>query len=735
MNAKPTTAMVLAAGLGTRMRPITDRMPKPMVPLAGRPLLDHVLDRIADAGISRAVVNVHYLPDQIERHLASRSRPEIEISDERDALLDTGGGVMRALPRLGKGPFIVHNSDSVWGEGIGSNLARMLAMWDGERMDCLMLMAMLVPFITSPSPTPSLRDPDSARKFDPKPDKIRDEFELKERKSKPDKEDTGDFSAILGLLLNGGGLNAPEDVSPEVDGSSSDESSKPTDSNSIAASTGSDVLKPQPATSERLTSPPGSEANPPVSINPATVDVGHTSDDLARQQQLATLAPTVISTEPRANSELPQNEEVSSPAATLAVPVPGTTADSRLVAAALSQSNRVHDPAIAGLMDNQPTEPVFKDILVMDDLDPQTTFESAAAITMAPDFIPDEMRVNGQAESKTDSRPTSLSAIRASSRPMSEPAHNPNVSTAAAATETASFLVTQPGMDGPANLPADPGVAVSSLQPSVSGSLALFNSVLPNSGLPEGRTTANRIDQAMKTFEVSGDMRSVPTVHESLEQFWSEHSENETPSEQSPHSSSALKVGEVTDLKAVNSSGHLSGNSPGVTSAAGVSGTAGTQEFPSSVSQELRQPLSSQVSRAVLEHLEKQSSPELESLTVRLDPAELGEMVIQLSKTKEGLAVRVTAREPVTMDMLLARGHEIETQLRGENLDLRSLEFLAPGIMNGGASQDHKSRDTSAQQENSHSSSRRTPRGSNTTDSSATAGAISHSNHALSFRA
>ncbi len=142
MNAKPTTAMVLAAGLGTRMRPITDRMPKPMVPLAGRPLLDHVLDRIADAGISRAVVNVHYLPDQIERHLASRSRPEIEISDERDALLDTGGGVMRALPRLGKGPFIVHNSDSVWGEGIGSNLARMLAMWDGERMDCLMLMAM-----------------------------------------------------------------------------------------------------------------------------------------------------------------------------------------------------------------------------------------------------------------------------------------------------------------------------------------------------------------------------------------------------------------------------------------------------------------------------------------------------------------------------------------------------------------------------------------------------------------
>ena len=138
---KPNTAMVLAAGLGTRMRPITDRMPKPMVPLAGRPLLDHVLDRLADAGIARAVVNVHYLPDQIEQHLAPRRQPLVTISDERDALLDTGGGVMRALPLIGKGPFIVHNSDSVWAEGVGSNLARLLDMWDGARMDCLMLLA------------------------------------------------------------------------------------------------------------------------------------------------------------------------------------------------------------------------------------------------------------------------------------------------------------------------------------------------------------------------------------------------------------------------------------------------------------------------------------------------------------------------------------------------------------------------------------------------------------------
>ena len=142
MTTKPTTAMVLAAGLGTRMRPLTDAVPKPMVRLAGRPLLDHVLGRLADVGIGRAVVNVHYLPEQIETHLAGRRRPKIQISSERGELLDTGGGVMRALPLIGNGPFIVHNSDSVWVESVGSNLARTLAMWDPQRMDCLMLLAL-----------------------------------------------------------------------------------------------------------------------------------------------------------------------------------------------------------------------------------------------------------------------------------------------------------------------------------------------------------------------------------------------------------------------------------------------------------------------------------------------------------------------------------------------------------------------------------------------------------------
>jgi MurNAc alpha-1-phosphate uridylyltransferase len=135
--------MVLSAGLGTRMVPANGGVvPKPLVRLGGKALIDHVLDRHVEAGIERAVVNVHHRADLIEAHLQGRRAPRIEISDERDKLLDTGGGVKRALPRLGAGPFLIHNSDSVWIEGVGSNLARLFEAWDGTRMDCLMLLAL-----------------------------------------------------------------------------------------------------------------------------------------------------------------------------------------------------------------------------------------------------------------------------------------------------------------------------------------------------------------------------------------------------------------------------------------------------------------------------------------------------------------------------------------------------------------------------------------------------------------
>jgi MurNAc alpha-1-phosphate uridylyltransferase len=134
--------MVLSAGLGTRMAPANSTAPKPLVELNGRALIDHVLDRHAEAGIERTLVNVHHKADLIEVHVKGRRRPAIEISNERGKLLDTGGGVNRALPRLGPGPFLIHNADSVWIEGVGSNLARLMQAWDDARMDCLLMLAL-----------------------------------------------------------------------------------------------------------------------------------------------------------------------------------------------------------------------------------------------------------------------------------------------------------------------------------------------------------------------------------------------------------------------------------------------------------------------------------------------------------------------------------------------------------------------------------------------------------------
>ena len=133
--------MVLAAGLGTRMRPLTDTLPKPLVKVAGRALIDHVLDRLADAGVAQAVVNVHHMADQIEAHLKGRMRPQIAISDERDLLLDTGGGVVKALPLLGDAPFYHVNSDTLWIDGVRSNLLRLAENFDPARMDIMLLMA------------------------------------------------------------------------------------------------------------------------------------------------------------------------------------------------------------------------------------------------------------------------------------------------------------------------------------------------------------------------------------------------------------------------------------------------------------------------------------------------------------------------------------------------------------------------------------------------------------------
>jgi len=141
MAVHPTKAMVLAAGLGLRMRPLTDNIPKPLVRVAGQPLLDHVLDKLGSAGVTEAVVNVHYLPDQIIEHTKKRAHPRVIISDERDQVLGTGGGVVKALPLLGDAPFFHVNSDTMWIDGVRSNLARLAETFDPDAMDILLLMA------------------------------------------------------------------------------------------------------------------------------------------------------------------------------------------------------------------------------------------------------------------------------------------------------------------------------------------------------------------------------------------------------------------------------------------------------------------------------------------------------------------------------------------------------------------------------------------------------------------
>ncbi len=136
--------MVMAAGLGTRMRPLTDDKPKPLVKVAGKTLIDHALDKLVQAGVTMAVVNVHYMAQMVQDHLSKRHDIEIVFSEESDALLGTGGGVVKALPHFKNEPFFIMNSDTVWVEGIGHALDRMIARWNPDTMDALLLMAAMV---------------------------------------------------------------------------------------------------------------------------------------------------------------------------------------------------------------------------------------------------------------------------------------------------------------------------------------------------------------------------------------------------------------------------------------------------------------------------------------------------------------------------------------------------------------------------------------------------------------
>jgi N-acetyl-alpha-D-muramate 1-phosphate uridylyltransferase len=140
----PETAMVMAAGLGKRMRPLTATRPKPLVEVAGKPLIDHVFDRLRSAGVKRTVVNVHYLADQLEAHLKTRVKDmALAISDERPRLMETGGGLVQARDLIGDQPFLCVNSDNLWVDGPIDAIRQLAAQWDDARMDALLLVVPL----------------------------------------------------------------------------------------------------------------------------------------------------------------------------------------------------------------------------------------------------------------------------------------------------------------------------------------------------------------------------------------------------------------------------------------------------------------------------------------------------------------------------------------------------------------------------------------------------------------
>jgi MurNAc alpha-1-phosphate uridylyltransferase len=141
VSSSPDKALVFAAGLGTRMRPITLTLPKPLVRIGGRTMLDHMLDRLSESGVEEAIVNVHWLADQVEAQVATRKAPRIKISDERELLLDQGGGIVKVLSEFAGKPFYICNTDALWIDDPRPQIARLAEIWDGEKMDALLLLA------------------------------------------------------------------------------------------------------------------------------------------------------------------------------------------------------------------------------------------------------------------------------------------------------------------------------------------------------------------------------------------------------------------------------------------------------------------------------------------------------------------------------------------------------------------------------------------------------------------
>ena len=578
-------------------------------------------------------------------------------------------------------------------------------------------MAMILPFTTALPAETSYPGPQALPRQEMKAEKTDTRDEIRDRKELESSPDDDDFATIMGMLLGGNQscVTAHEKEKSQATATAADSAAAAGSVESTGVPAGSSTAE-QPGKGDELLT------------QAAALNAENNVQDLASEKAVTRL---MNETPVAATNQAAKPDSVASVNASENSPAKNAVPDSGDLTQSLSNSmakdsssapmalddRALPDPAVShDTTEFQPTAPSsmeavnrFETAPVPDDMSLQTTFASAGEQLQSAGITPEllaqdrakEARAARGASSTSESAVKGISAARTTSslQPMASrgpsTAGNPVKVTPVGALQTDSVPT-------------------------------LFSTT----GLNDSTETNSKIEQAMKSAEVSREPVTSDAIQDSLKQFWSDHSTG--GSGQKPGSPTGES--EVSPIGGTHAQSDVSRSA--AAGATGATGQMTSLESAASVTQELRQPLSTQVSQAVLEHLEHQSAQKSDALTVRLDPPELGEMIIEISRASDGLAVRVTAREPVTMDMLLARGREIEVQLRGEKMDLSSLEFLSPGMSGGGSSQDQSSRDASPFMEANSNSSRRFGRsGSSAAVASTPVTARAPVNGPLSFRA
>ena len=585
-------------------------------------------------------------------------------------------------------------------------------------------MAMILPFTTSLPPESPYAALETLPRQETKTEESDTRDTIRDRKELEGSPDDDDFATMMGLLLAGSQARAAtlESEKPQESATAVDGAATLVAAESVASSTEHDSS----GGTEHLTQTIAQEASlNSTEENAQALASEEAAASLMKQTQLVAAGQTAMtnstatvttSESTQANSPLRAIEE-------LAKPVTRSQAhDPSSILAEGEGSQSTASIALQKTSELQPTElqnavaaDPFEPAVAADNFPAQTTFASVSEQLQSPAIesgllVQDRLTEAKSVRNEPSSSGSSVKSVSAASDTVSTQAV---ASSSLPATESGSVILPPAGTVAGA-FTAEPALSV-------------FSTTSTNAPAD----TALKIERAMKSAEISVETVTADSIQDSLKQFWNDHSAGGGNSHERSSSNSA-----ESELTAIG--GTQTNSDAARTAAAGATGATtaiSPSEFTSTTTNELRQPLSSQVSQAVLEHFENQSAQKPDALTVRLDPPELGEMVIEISRASDGLAVRVTAREPVTMDMLLTRGREIEVQLRGEKMDLSSLEFLSPGMSGGGSSQDPSSRDTSAFTEGSANSSRRTGRTGSSASVPSTPAPPRVTNSPMSFRA